>query len=206
MSLYTILIADFFISFISNALPFFGEAYTVYASLTLLSIGISTYQVLLVILITALGASISKNVSYALGYALKKPLRRTSVVRLIAALSNKAPIWVLTIVLAAMPGLPFDDYLYIGAGAAVINPLKLNTYIFIGKLIKSSLEIPIELALFSSLYNVLRPSMGLTTFQVILAVVFTVLAFIIFRIDWVKIYVKLQNRIDVLPRIKNEDF
>jgi len=35
------LIAVFIISFVSNALPFFSEAYTVYASLLLLSIGAS---------------------------------------------------------------------------------------------------------------------------------------------------------------------
>lgn len=177
MNIIAILIMDFFISFIANALPFFGEAYTVYASLTLLSIKPSIQYVALVIIITALGASISKNVSYALGYALKRPLRRTSAVKLIMLLSNNAPLWILVIVLAALPGLPLDDYVYIGTGgAASINPLKLNAYILIGKLIKSSVEIPIELLLFSSIYEALKPSMGLTIFQVIMAIIFTVLA------------------------------
>ncbi|WP_243678638.1 hypothetical protein [Vulcanisaeta distributa] len=116
MNIIAILIMDFFISFIANALPFFGEAYTVYASLTLLSIKPSIQYVALVIIITALGASISKNVSYALGYALKRPLRRTSAVKLIMLLSNNAPLWILVIVLAALPGLPLDDYVYIGTG------------------------------------------------------------------------------------------
>jgi len=195
------LIAVFIISFVSNALPFFGEAYTVYASLLLLSIGASPYNTLIVIIVTAVGAAISKNVSYALGYALKRPLRKTSAVRLIGALSNKAPLWILVIVLAAIPGLPLDDYLYIGAGAAVVSPLRLNAYVLIGKVIKSSIEIPIELLLFSSIYTVFKYSIGLSLFQVITAVVFTILAIVVFRIDWVRIYTKIQNRIPYLPKI-----
>jgi len=195
------LIAVFIISFVSNALPFFGEAYTVYASLLLLSIGASPYNTLIVIIVTAVGAAISKNVSYALGYALKRPLRKTSAVRLIGALSNKAPLWILVIVLAAIPGLPLDDYLYIGAGAAVVSPLRLNAYVLIGKVIKSSIEIPIELLLFSSIYTVFKYSIGLSLFQVITAVVFTILAIVVFRINWVRIYTKIQNRIPYLPKI-----
>ncbi|MGC8605981.1 MAG: hypothetical protein ACP5L5_00260 [Vulcanisaeta sp.] len=206
MNIIPILIMDLFVSFISNAVPFFGEAYTVYASLTLLSTKASTLYIALAIIITALGATVSKNVSYILGYALRRPLKRTSAVKLIILLSNKAPLWILVIILAALPGLPLDDYLYIGTGAALISPLRLNAYVLIGKIIKSSIEIPIELLLFSSLYGILRPSIGLTTFQIIMAITFTALAFIIFRIDWIKIYIKLQNRIGVLPRIKNEDF
>jgi membrane protein YqaA with SNARE-associated domain len=200
------LIAVFIISFVSNALPFFGEAYTVYASLLLLDIGASPYNTLIVIIVTAVGAAISKNVSYALGYALKRSLRKTSAVRLIGALSNKAPLWILVIVLAAIPGLPLDDYLYIGAGAAIISPLKLNTYVLVGKVIKSSVEIPIELLLFSSIYTAFRYSIGLSLFQVIMAVIFTALAVVIFKIDWVKIYVKLQYRLPYLPKIGNDDF
>ncbi|ADY00638.1 hypothetical protein VMUT_0426 [Vulcanisaeta moutnovskia 768-28] len=206
MNIIPILIMDLFVSFISNAVPFFGEAYTVYASLTLLSTKASTLYIALAIIITALGATVSKNVSYILGYALRRPLKRTSAVKLIILLSNKAPLWILVIILAALPGLPLDDYLYIGTGAALISPLRLNAYVLIGKIIKSSIEIPIELLLFSSLYGILRPSIGLTTFQIIMAITFTALAFIIFRIDWIKIYIELQNRISVLPRIKNEDF
>ncbi|WP_243675295.1 hypothetical protein [Vulcanisaeta distributa] len=66
MNIIPLLAMDFLISFIGNALPFFGEAYTVYASLTLLSIRPPMQYTVLVIIITALGASISKNVSYAL--------------------------------------------------------------------------------------------------------------------------------------------
>ncbi len=84
---------------------------------------------------------------------------------------------VLVIILAALPGLPpLDDYLYIGTGAASINLAKLNAYILIGKLIKGSVEIPIELLLFSSLYGLLKPSMALSTFQLVMAVLFTALA------------------------------
>ncbi|WP_243675294.1 hypothetical protein [Vulcanisaeta distributa] len=119
-------------------------------------------------------------------------------------LADKAPLWILLIILAALPGLPpLDDYLYIGTGAASINPLMLNTYVFIGKLIKSSVEIPIEIILFSSLYKLLKPGIGLPIFQITMAVIFTALAFIIFNIDWVRIYMRLQNRINLLPKIND---
>ncbi|MCG2869507.1 MAG: hypothetical protein L7H10_02015 [Vulcanisaeta sp.] len=201
MDLTTALITAFIISFVGNALPFFGEAYTIYASLILLGLGASPCNTLAMVMVTAVGAAVSKNVSYALGYALKRPLRKTSAVRLIGALSNKAPLWILVIVLAAIPGLPLDDYLYIGAGAAVVSPLRLNAYVLIGKVIKSSIEIPIELLLFSSIYTVFKYSIGLSLFQVITAVVFTILAIVVFRIDWVRIYTKIQNRIQYLPKI-----
>ncbi|WP_243681280.1 hypothetical protein [Vulcanisaeta souniana] len=169
MNIVPILIMDFFISFIGNAVPFFGEAYTVYAALTLFNIRSSILSIALIIIVTALGATISKNVSYALGYALRKPpLKKTSAVKLIMFLSSKSPLWILVIILAALPGLPFDDYVYVGTGAASINPLRLNAYVLIGKLIKSSIEIPIELLLFSSLYGLLKPSIGLSMFQVIM--------------------------------------
>ncbi|WP_054854761.1 hypothetical protein [Vulcanisaeta sp. JCM 16161] len=93
MNIIAILVMDFFISFIGNALPFFGEAYTVYASLTLLGVKSSTPYVVLAIIVTAIGASISKNVSYALGYVLRRPLKKTSAVKLIMLLSDKAPLW-----------------------------------------------------------------------------------------------------------------
>ncbi len=124
--------------------------------------------------------------------------------KLIMLLADKAPLWILLIILAALPGLPpLDDYLYIGTGAASINPLMLNTYVFIGKLIKSSVEIPIEIILFSSLYKLLKPGIGLPIFQITMAVIFTALAFIIFNIDWVRIYMRLQNRINLLPKIND---
>jgi hypothetical protein len=39
-----------------------------------------------------------------------------------------------------------------------------------------------------------------------MAVIFTALAVVIFKIDWVKIYVKLQYRLPYLPKIGNDDF
>jgi membrane protein YqaA with SNARE-associated domain len=206
MDLTTALITAFIISFVGNALPFFGEAYTIYASLLLLGLGASPCNTLAMVMVTAVGAAVSKNVSYALGYALKRPLRKTSAVRLIGALSNKAPLWILVIALAAIPGLPLDDYLYIGAGAAIISPLKLNTYVLVGKVIKSSVEIPIELLLFSSIYTAFKYSTGLSLFQVVTAVIFTALAVVIFRIDWVRIYAQIQDRIPYLPRINIDEF
>jgi len=201
MNLTTALITAFIMSFAGNAIPFFGEAYTIYASLLLLRLGASPSNTLAMVIATAVGATVSKNVSYAIGYALRRPLRRTGAVKLIEALSNRTPLWVLTIILAAIPGLPLDDYLYIGAGAAVVSLLRLNAYVFIGKIIKSSIEIPIELLLLSSIYTVFKHSIGLSLFQVITAAVFTILSIVVFRIDWVRNYAKIQNRIPYLPKI-----
>ncbi|WP_069807999.1 hypothetical protein [Vulcanisaeta thermophila] len=197
---YTLL-SIFLVSFISNALPFFGGAYTVYATLILMRnpTGVNTA---LVALVTALGASVSKNVFYALGIVLRKPLRGTSAVRLISALADRAPLWVLTIILAALPGLPLDDYLYIGSGAARVNALWLNVYIFLGKLVKSFVEIPIELLLFITLFREVHGlGIGLMQFQIIMAVFFTVLGVVIFKVDWLRIYSILSQHIGYLPRV-----
>lgn len=201
LSIYTAF-SIFIVSFVSNALPFFGEAYTVYAVLILLRSKATISDILILILITALGASISKNISYTLGIALRRPLRRTSAVKLIRALSNKAPLWVLTLILSALPGLPLDDYLYISGGAARINALKLNLYILLGKLVKSSAEIPIEFILFNALFtNIHRFGIELYQFQVLMAIAFTVLGIIIFKIDWIRIYEYLSRHINFMPRI-----
>lgn len=202
MSMIRLLVLTFIISFIGNALPFFGVSYTAYAALMLLSLGRSIYDIALTIVTTAVGATLAKNTVYTLGYALKRSLRRTSAVKLVMALSNKASFRMLIIILAAIPGVPLDDYLYISAGAAMVKPLPLNVYVFLGKLLKSSVEIPIELALFSSIYEAFRSNIGLTEFQIVMAVVFTVLAIVMFKVDWVRIYIELQGRIRYLPRIE----
>ncbi len=38
-----------------------------------------------------------------------------------------------------------------------------------------------------------------------MAAVFTALAFVVYKIDWVRIYTWLQDRIDLLPKIGDEN-
>lgn len=192
----------FMVSFISNATPFFGAAYTIYASLILMSIRPNTVTLILFIAITALGAALSKNIMYLLGVALSRPMAKNRNLKFIRALLKLGFLWVIVVILAVIPGLPLDDYLYVGTGAARVSMARLNAYVLLGKLIKSCIEIPIELTLFNATYSALSMfGLGKLEFQVVFAVIFTAMGIILYKLDWWSIYNWLRNRIKILPVI-----
>jgi hypothetical protein len=111
-------------------------------------------------------------------------------------------MWLIVVILAIIPGLPLDDYVYVGTGAAGASLTRLNAYVLLGKLIKSAVEIPIELTMLRAAYEA-TSMLGLTRldFQVAFAVAFTVAGIMLYRLDWLSIYNWLRGRISLLPEI-----
>ncbi|WP_291766596.1 hypothetical protein [Caldivirga sp. UBA161] len=195
----------FMISLISNATPFFGAAYTVYASIVLMNLKLKAPIIVLFIVITALGAALAKNAMYLIGVALRRPMSKSRNIIFLRGLLRLGFLWLIVIILAVIPGIPLDDYLYVGTGAAGVSLSRLNAYIFLGKLIKSSIEIPIELALLNTIYNA-TSVLGLSKleFQLIFAIAFTALGIVLYRLDWWNMYNWLKMRISALPDITSD--
>ena len=192
----------FMISLVSNATPFFGAAYTVYASIVLMNLKPNASVVMLFIVVTALGAALAKNTMYLIGVALRRPMAKSRNMIFLRGLLRFGFLWLIIIVLAVIPGIPLDDYLYVGTGAAGASLSRLNAYVLLGKLIKSSIEIPIELTLLNTIYNA-TSTLGLSRleFQLIFAIAFTALGVVLYKLDWWSMYNWLRRRISALPDI-----
>jgi hypothetical protein len=202
MSCFTTYYLPLRLAFISNATPFFGAAYTVYASLVLLDLRPTIPLVALFIVVTALGAAVSKNIMYLIGVALRRPMSRGRNMALLRGLLKLGYMWLIVVILAIIPGLPLDDYVYVGTGAAGASLTRLNAYVLLGKLIKSAAEIPIELTMFRAAYGA-TSMLGLTRldFQVTFAAAFTVAGIMLYRLDWLSMYNWLRGRISLLPEV-----
>ncbi|MGC9227305.1 hypothetical protein [Caldivirga sp.] len=197
---YTMLV--FAVSLVSNATPFFGAAYTVYASVILMNLKPNAPVIILFIIVTALGAALAKNTIYLIGVALRRPMAKSRNMTFLKGLLRLGFLWLVVVILAVIPGIPLDDYLYVGTGAAGASLSRLNAYVLLGKLIKSSIEIPIELTLLNTIYNA-TSTLGLSRleFQLTFAVVFTVVGVVLYKLDWWSIYNWFRRRISILPDI-----
>ncbi len=197
---YTMLV--FAVSLVSNAIPFFGAAYTVYASVILMNLKPNAPVIILFIVVTALGAALAKNTIYLIGVALRKPMAKSRNMTFLKGLLRLGFLWLVVVILAVIPGIRLDDYLYVGTGAAGASLSRLNAYVLLGKLIKSSIEIPIELTLLNTIYNA-TSTLGLSRleFQLTFAVVFTVVGVVLYKLDWWSIYNWFRRRISILPDI-----
>ncbi|WP_291998902.1 hypothetical protein [Caldivirga sp.] len=197
---YTMLV--FAVSLVSNATPFFGAAYTVYASVILMNLKPNAPVIILFIVVTALGAALAKNTIYLIGVALRRPMAKSRNMTFLKGLLRLGFLWLVVVILAVIPGIPLDDYLYVGTGAAGASLSRLNAYVLLGKLIKSSIEIPIELTLLNTIYNA-TSTLGLSRleFQLTFAVVFTVVGVVLYKLDWWSIYNWFRRRISILPDI-----
>ncbi|MGC9136973.1 hypothetical protein [Caldivirga sp.] len=197
---YTMLV--FAVSLVSNATPFFGAAYTVYASVILMNLKPNAPVIILFIVVTALGAALAKNTIYLIGVALRKPMAKSRNMTFLKGLLRLGFLWLVVVILAVIPGIRLDDYLYVGTGAAGASLSRLNAYVLLGKLIKSSIEIPIELTLLNTIYNA-TSTLGLSRleFQLTFAVVFTVVGVVLYKLDWWSIYNWFRRRISILPDI-----
>ncbi|MFP3227378.1 MAG: VTT domain-containing protein [Caldisphaera sp.] len=182
---YTLLV--FWISFISNAIPFGGPPYTIITATAIIQLNYSYFWEL--IILASLGAVLSKIVIYLFGFLFKKPLLRNKNVKLLLSLPDKYILLTLFI-LSIIPILPFDDYLYIAGGAVKISLLKMILITLIAKFFKTTIEIFIELkviTLASYLFSISKPDVA-----VILTALFIAIGVIGFKIDWEKQYYKFK--------------
>lgn len=194
----------FIISFISNATPFFGTPYTIIATTILLRSGLDLISLITVIFLTATGAAISKTVMYAIGLILRKPLKENKNMIFLSKFVHFRSFYITLFVLALIPFFPFDDYFFLGAGVVKSSLPRLLYITVLAKLLKSSVEIPLEIAGFITIIHYTR-RLGITELElgIISTAVFIVLGYILLKIDLEKWYSKT---ITFLKNLRNFKF
>ncbi|MEM3671084.1 MAG: hypothetical protein QW767_04990 [Thermoprotei archaeon] len=193
--LSVVLLELFAISFVSNATPFFGAPYTLVSAGFLAKVGATPDNFLLVVVVTALGAAFAKTVIYAGGLGLRRRLSGSKNMNLLKAWLGRRSFYVALFVAAALPVLPLDDYIYIGAG---VNrgrlPPMITTTLF-AKLIKGAAEIYLELEGIL-LVSKLTEAFGIGPYglSILSSIAFIVLGVLIYQLDWEKILARLGYR------------
>jgi len=194
LSLLSILFL-FVIAFISNATPFFGASYTLLATTVLFAYGFTINAFVLVVLVTAIGASLAKLVLYYGGKSAKGQLRKNRNVNLLERWLRQRSFLAVVFVTAVIPGLPLDDYVYIVAGANSAKLVRLFTVTFLAKLVKGFIEIGLEYASFGQIF----PETGLfglsrLVTSILLSVVFLLFGIVFFKLDMEKLFSRLKHQ------------
>ena len=176
----------FLFSVVSNATAFFGASYTLFATAELAAYGVNFQNFLLVVVVTALGATIGKIVIYATALGLQKPLLKNKNVRLLGTWLGKSGFYVGLFVAALLPILPFDDYVYIGAGANHGRLAPMLGVTFLAKLAKSAFEILLELSGLLEISKLTHGFLGLSRLQlsIVASVAFVILGIVTYKLDW----------------------
>jgi|BEDMetMinimDraft_2_1075160.scaffolds.fasta_scaffold01757_5 uncharacterized membrane protein YdjX (TVP38/TMEM64 family) len=184
----------FLISFISNATPFFGTPYTIIAVTILIRIGVDLYSFIIGVVVTGLGASLSKTVMYAIGLILRRPLKQNKNMAFLAKFVQFKSFYVTLFTLALIPFFPFDDYLFLGAGVVKSSLTKLLYITTLAKILKSAIEMTLELTGIIAITRITR-SFGITELEIgiISTVIFVILGYVLFKIDLEKYYNKIKT-------------
>ncbi len=176
----------FLVSFVANATAFFGASYTFIATAELEATGVNLQSFALVVLVTALGATIGKIVIYLSALGLHNSLQKNKNVRLLGTWLGKSGFYLGLFITALLPALPLDDYVYIGAGAnrGRLAPMLGGT--FIAKLVKSAFEILLEISGLLEISRLTHHLFGLSGLQlsILASAAFVVLGIAIYKIDW----------------------
>jgi len=185
----------FFVSLASNATPFFGASYTLIATVELISFGFSVEAFVFVVGITAAGAAIGKLVIYGGAKGFRRQLSRNNNVKLLSEwVQHRRFLWAVFLA-AVVPLLPLDDYIYIGAGATRAKLLPMVSVTVAAKLVKSSVEIGLELFGIINITRFARTYLGISSFEfsVLLTVAFIILGVFLFSYDWGHFLVRSSN-------------
>jgi len=187
----------FIISFVTNATPFFGAPYTIITSTIILRHGSYMQDLLVGILISAAGATLAKSVMFAIGLILKIPLKRNKNVVFFMKLVRKRSFFVGLLITALLPILPLDDFFFLIGGTSNASLAKMLSITFGAKLIKSGIEIPLEV------YGIIVIARNIRIEPFILGIIssliFTVLGIALFKVDAEKLYDRLAR---ILTRLK----
>lgn len=182
------LVLLFLLSLISNATPFFGASYTFLATTELVAIGVNLDSFGLVVLVTALGATIGKMVIYAGAKGFQRNLRKNKNVKLLGRWLGHSSFYLALFVAALIPVLPLDDYVYLGAGANNARLAPMQGVTFIAKLLKSAFEILLELSGITGVAVLTHRFLGLSRLDIsiLFSAATIVIGIVIYKIDWEK--------------------
>jgi hypothetical protein len=176
----------FLFSFVANATAFFGASYTLIATADLAATGVNLESFSLVVFVTALGATLGKIVIYFTAVGLKTSLLKNKNVRLLGTWLGKSGFYLGLFVTALLPALPFDDYVYIGAGANRGRLAPMLGVTFLAKLGKSAFEILLELSGLLAISRLTHHLFGLSRLElsIVASAAFVVLGIATYKVDW----------------------
>jgi hypothetical protein len=193
--LYPLLWAVFFVlivSFLSNVSPFVGASYTLLATLQLTLLGLTPLNFGIIVVVSALGATLAKAVIYLGAFGFSDLLIKNKNVRLVGRYSSTQAFYLVLFVTSLLPIFPFDDYIYIGAGATSASLGLMSLVSLVSKTLKSGVEIALEYTLLKDLSRALRlHQLALT---IVLTAVFVCIGILVYKIDWEAIYARLRGR------------
>jgi len=176
----------FLFSFVSNATAFFGASYTLLATAEISATGVSLESFSLVVFVTALGATLGKIVIYFTAVGLKGSLIKNRNVRLLGTWIGRSGFYFGLFITALLPILPFDDYVYIGAGANRGKLAPMLGVTFLAKLVKSAFEILLELSGLLEISKLTHHFLGLSRLElsIVASAAFVVLGVLTYKADW----------------------
>ena len=172
----------FLASFLLNISPFVGAPYTLLATLQLTLLGFSLLNFAFVVLISAIGATVAKVVVYYGGLGFKGFLVRNRNVRLMGKYSSTQGFYLILFVAALIPLFPFDDLIYVGAGATSASLGLMVSVTLWAKVIKSLVEIALEFTIFRGLATAFRNNQVELT--IVLTAAFLMIGVLAFSVDW----------------------
>ena len=180
------------VSFLSNVSPFFGASYTLLATLQLTLIGASPFNFLVVVVVSAVGATLAKVVIFFGAFGLKGVIGRNKNIRLIGRNSSSGKFYLALFVTALLPVLPLDDFVYIGAGASSASIGLMTSVTLLAKILKSGFEVALEL-------TILRDLIGVFGFHrlditIVLVALFLALGILIYQLDWEEMYNRIRRK------------
>jgi len=182
----------FVFSFLSNVSPFVGASYTLFAVFYLTLIGPTSINFVAIVIVSAVGAALAKVVIYIGAFGFRGLLLRNRNVRLIGRYANTEAFYLVLFVTALLPIFPFDDYIYIGAGATSASLGLMAAVTLLAKVVKSGVEIALEYTILrdlSELFGIHR--LDLT---VLLTGVFIVIGVVVYKMDWEGVYGRIKGK------------
>jgi len=187
-----VLAVVFAVSFLSNVSPFVGASYTLLATLYLTLVGPTPFNFVAVAIVSAIGATVAKMIIYLGAFGFKGLLLKNKNVRLIGRYSSTSAFYLALFVTALLPVFPFDDYIYIGAGAVSASLRLMLGVTLLAKVVKSVAEIALEYTLLrglSGMFGIHRLDLTL-----LLTAAFIVIGVIVYKVDWEAAYDRLTKK------------
>jgi len=173
----------FFVSLISNSIPFVAIPYLLYIVLYAAGFRDPT-SLLLISLVSGLGAGLGKILVYFIGRGFASLSSSSRTVRNWAYLASKHKLaGFLAVLFVTLTPVP-DDVVLIPMGFASYSLLLYAVGVFVGKIVQSSLAVIYGRALVSLLEE--RLGLPLWLSALILAAATLIIIYIIGQVDWMK--------------------
>jgi len=182
----------FVVSFLSNVSPFVGASYTLLATLYLTLVGPTPVNFIAIVVVSAIGATLAKVVIYYGAFEFRGFLLRNRNVELIGKYSSTEAFYLVLFATALLPVFPFDDYIYIGAGAVSANIGLMSAVTLGAKVVKSAGEIALQFMILRDLSGLL--GVHRLDLTVVLTGAFVVIGIVVYKVDWGAAYARLRGR------------